>query len=169
VLIPQLAEESMLNALNDFRVPETENNISVKSPHLFHFNRKTNTQIMEDLPNALDLKTFLQSPAASELSQSSATAIGRSIGQWLASFHTWASAPERASLVAEIEKNHLMKELKYQVNYEILMRTIDDFPEVLEGSREVFEKVRDNAKKELGRKKDGEDFGLIHGDFWTGK
>lgn len=159
----------MLNALNDFRVPETESHISVKSPRLFHFDRQTNTQIMEDLPNALDLKSFLRSPAASELSQSSAVAIGCSIGQWLASFHTWASAPERTSLVAEIEKNHLMKELKYQVNYEILMRTIDEFPDLLEGSRKVFGKVRDSARTELGKKKEREGFGLIHGDFWTGK
>ncbi|GAD96391.1 hypothetical protein SS1G_01113 [Paecilomyces variotii No. 5] len=161
------AEEYMLNALNDFP-KQHEGSFFVKSPRLFHFNQQTNTHIMEDLSGAVDLKTFLRSPAVSTLSQSSATAFGRAIGRWLAAFHTWGSAAEKSDLVAEIEKNQLMKEIKFQVNYEILMRTIDDFPDILSGSREVFEKVREFAKEELEKKKDEDGTGLIHGDFWTG-
>ncbi|KAJ9410292.1 hypothetical protein DTO045G8_1755 [Paecilomyces variotii] len=161
------AEEYMLNALNDLP-KQVEGNVSVKSPRLFHFNQQTNTHIMEDLPNALDLKTFLRSSAASALSEPSATAIGHAIGKWLASFHTWGSAPERSDLVVEIQKNQLMKELKYQINYEVLMQTIDNFPDILEASRGVFEKVKCLAKEELERKKDEDGIGLIHGDFWTG-
>ena len=58
-----------------------------------------------------------------------------------------------------------MKELKFTINYQNLLATVDRFPEVLGSSREVFVRVRDAVRRML----DEEEGVLIHGDFWTGK
>jgi hypothetical protein len=59
-----------------------------------------------------------------------------------------------------------MMELKYTMNYgSVLTDTISKFPEILEGSRSVFEGVAKSVRGEL----DGDGGVLIHGDFWSGK
>jgi hypothetical protein len=65
-----------------------------------------------------------------------------------------------------MEGNTVMKELKYQINYGAnLMGTIRNYPELLEGSREIFEAVGKRVRDEL----DAGGGRLIHGDFWSGK
>lgn len=61
-----------------------------------------------------------------------------------------------------------MQELKCSVNYDNLVKTVERFPGALGESRDVFEKVRDMARNEIGRC-EGVGIGGIHGDFWTGK
>jgi len=59
-----------------------------------------------------------------------------------------------------------MLELKYRLNYGMnLIGTIDNFPELLEGSRKTFEALGKRVRDEL----DSEEGSLIHGDFWSGK
>lgn len=65
-----------------------------------------------------------------------------------------------------MKDNTTMMELKYYINYGgVLTGTISNFPELLEGSREIFEAVGALVKNEL----DAGGGRLIHGDFWTGK
>ncbi|RAL04967.1 uncharacterized protein BO80DRAFT_490598 [Aspergillus ibericus CBS 121593] len=171
-----LIEESILKSLNDFsstvdRSERGEGNtreVIVKTPHLFTFNRETNTAVVEDLPDSLDLKSFLISTSASsDVSQEWAFSIGRVLGTWLRSFHLWADKEAQAGVAAEMEKNQSMRDLKFTVNYDTLMNTIDRYPTILGDHRDIFSKVRDMAAAELGRK-DKEGFGIIHGDFWSG-
>jgi thiamine kinase-like enzyme len=62
-----------------------------------------------------------------------------------------------------MQGNSAMKELKLVINYDFLVMSIQNFPEILEGSRSTFETVRDETRKSA---ETGEE--LIHGDFWTG-
>lgn len=62
-----------------------------------------------------------------------------------------------------------MKDLKFWVNYTMLLDTIGNFPDILEGNRDIFEKVRDLAAAELEQQSHDDGYGVIHGDFWTGK
>ncbi|PWY78442.1 phosphotransferase enzyme family protein [Aspergillus sclerotioniger CBS 115572] len=168
-----LIEESILESLNDF--PSTihrrelgegrTQEVTAKTPHLFTFNRETNTAVVEDLPDSLDLKSFLISRSASNnVSQEWAYSIGRALGSWLRSFHLWADKEAQAGVAAEMEKNRSMRDLKFTVNYDTLMNTIDRYHTILGEYRDMFSKVRDMATAELSRKdKDG--FGIIHGDF----
>ena len=176
-MFTQLIEESILKSLNDF--PSTlyqrelgegrPYEVTVKTPHLFTFNRETNTAVVEDLPDSLDLKSFLISTSAStNVSQECAFSIGRALGAWLRSFHLWADQEAQAGVAAEMEKNRSMRDLKFTVNYDMLMNTIDRYPTILGDYRDVFRKVRDMATADLSRK-DEDGFGIIHGDFWSGK
>lgn len=91
--------------------------------------------------------------------------MGFALGRWIKNFHTWGAAPEQAELRQKMKGSTEMRALKYQINYPTMVATIANFPDLLEGSREVFEAVAKDVKDRL----DAEDGALIHGDFWTGK
>lgn len=124
---------------------------------------------MEDLPNSLDLKSFLLSDLAKGVSEAAGHTLGRSIGTWLQSFHGWASQPEQAECRSLLAQNESMKELKFFVNYSMLMDTIANFPGILEESRSVFGTLKDFATVEMKKSHQENGIGIIHGDFWTGK
>ena len=176
-------EEDILNALKD--LPPTtattsdittgkQGRITIKTPHLYHFSHATHTQVQEDLPAAQDLKTFLTTPTiATTVPEALVRSLGHALGEWLLAFHTWTDEYESSSrreLKTRMARNTLMRELKCSVNYDNLVQTIERYPGLLEGCRGVFEEVRDFAKEECKRVDvDGEGFGVIHGDFWSGK
>jgi hypothetical protein len=117
----------MLSALSNFS-PTTTTAV-VKAPRLYLFNRETNTQVQEDFPDMVDFKAVLLSrPHGSTPTQLVPTSIGRSLGSWLRSFHTWSSAPTQASLRVEIGKNGPMRALKYRGPTEGLSRYLGSFP-----------------------------------------
>ncbi|KAF7595174.1 hypothetical protein BBP40_007141 [Aspergillus hancockii] len=169
-----LIEESILGALNNLPSTEITNDedtapeFTAKTPRLYSFNSSTNTQVMEDLPDSVDLKSFfVHVDSTRSVSREWAVSLGRALGHWLSSFHSWAKEPAQSDLELEMERNHLFRDLKFSINYDNLVNSVGKYPELLEASRDVFEKVRELAKSESGRK-DGEQFGVIHGDFWSG-
>ena len=50
----QMFEETMLNALYSFP-STTVDNLSLRIPHRYQFDLKTNTQILEDLSDTIDV------------------------------------------------------------------------------------------------------------------
>ncbi|EHA24337.1 hypothetical protein ASPNIDRAFT_39611 [Aspergillus niger ATCC 1015] len=153
-----LFEESILKALDGFpsildRSKHCETNpqeVLVKTPRLFSFNRETYTAVLEDLPDSLDLKSYLISTAASKnVTQEWASSIGRALGNWLRSFHHWADNEAQSGVAAEMNKNQYMRDLKFMVNYDALVNTIDKYPIVLGDSRDVFSKVREMAAADV--------------------
>lgn len=95
--------------------------------------------------------------------------MGISLGKWLRSFHEWGNKPEQEETRRTLAKNVSMKQVKLYVTYGMLLQTVDNFPEILGESREVFEKVHAFAMAESEDEVLGDLNGLIHGDFWTGK
>lgn len=147
--------------------------VIIKSPKLLHFSRSTYTQVMEDLPDSVDLKTFLLSSDISErVSKEWVLFIGRTIGSWLRSFHVWSVHPAQAEFAKQLAENTVMRDLKFSINYDSLVSMIDAYPDILGDShtRSVFKRVRDAAAAELedADTQDGT-IGPIHGDFWSGK
>lgn len=170
----QLIEESILNALHQLpRTTAKNGTISIQTPRLYHFDRSTNTQVLEDLPASLDLKSFFiaaaeaGSHASTAVTQEWATELGHALGEWLHSLHAWGDDPAQDAIREKLSGNVLMRDLKCMINYDQLVGSVARFPEILTESSEVFGKVRDMAKGEVGR--EDKDSGLIHGDFWTGK
>lgn len=126
-------------------------------------------QIVEDLPNSVDLKTFLLSKVSSGISKSSARSLGRALGSWLRSFHDWGNSNNRDECKETLSRNQTMKDLKFWVNYTMLLDTVKNFPTILDKNRDIFEKVHKFAATELTQKDCDDEYGIIHGDFWTGK
>ncbi|PMD41903.1 hypothetical protein L207DRAFT_511661 [Hyaloscypha variabilis F] len=165
-------EESLFNSVADFSPPTTTTTV-IKAPRLHLYNRQTSssTQVLEDFSNTTGFKAMLFSPNAdSLLPQSSRTTIGRNLGSWLRSFHTWASAPERAALRAQLPQDDPMRKLKRLLTYDGFLRALENYPELLEGHKETLETIRDVMIKEFEKlpTEGDENLGLIHGDFWSG-
>ncbi|EHK99892.1 hypothetical protein M7I_4217 [Glarea lozoyensis 74030] len=135
--------------------------LSISTPKIYPLPSTTNTQIFSDLPLSTDLKTYCLTHA---LTTPQATHIGHSLGLWLKSFHVWGADPAQKELREKIKESTEMRALKYQINYPTMIATIENFPDLLEGSRAVFEDVAKDIKARL----DANEGELIHGDFWTG-
>ncbi|TVY43400.1 hypothetical protein LOCC1_G003933 [Lachnellula occidentalis] len=173
-----VVEESMLNALFTWNSQNTTSTFRIKIPrlHLFIRGTDTNTQVLEDIHGAVDLKALLISPsltANSNLSHSHAMSIGRALGSWLRDYHAWVSTRSQADLRAEIEANEPMRKLKYCISYNSFIEVIQRFPEIscTEFDKKILKDAKDMAMEEFDRKataEEGEEWGIIHGDFWTG-
>lgn len=161
-------EEAILRSL-DSLLPYFQAGITVRTPQLLHFDAKEDIQIVEDLPNSVDLKTFLLSSVSNGISKSSARALGRALGSWLRSFHDWGNSNDRSECKETLSRNQTMKDLKFWVNYTMLLDTVKNFPTILDKNRHIFEKLHDFAAAELTQKEYDDEYGIIHGDFWTGK
>jgi hypothetical protein len=117
-------------------------------------------------------KPMLFSKNASALfSESDSMTIGRNLGSWLRSFHTWATASEQAILRAEMLHDDPMRKLKYQLTYDGFLRVLENYPELLDSHRASLESVRNAMAEEFKTPptEEHENWGLIHGDFWPGK
>lgn len=162
----------MLKILDTFPLT-TVHNISLRTPHLYQFERKTNIQILEDLSDTIDIKTVLESSTAlSVLSRSTSTSIGYALGAWLRSFHLWTSAPAQATLQGIMGDNEPMRKIKYMINYGAFVDIVQKFPEIWETHSKPLQEVRNMAIAEYSKTiqpNAEENWGLIHGDFWAGK
>ncbi|KAI0432001.1 kinase-like domain-containing protein [Xylaria sp. FL1042] len=163
-----LYEESMLDALSDF--PSSVK--GVKAPCLYLFIRDANIQVLEDFPTADDLKSIFVSPAKNQiLTVPVAASVSYDIGAWLRSFHDWSMSPN--AKLQGFGDNEPMRKLKYAITYDAYLKVLEtDFPDLLEGHRPVLQQVKEAARKEFEKtSKHGyidKNWGLIHGDFWTG-
>ncbi|KUJ21982.1 uncharacterized protein LY89DRAFT_778327 [Mollisia scopiformis] len=137
--------------------------IEVQTPHLYHFDKDTNTQVYSDLPSSLDLKTYVLTHAAS-VTKLQCERLGYALGAWCKAFHVWGNSEERREVREEMKGNKAMRDLKFVINYQRLIASIESFPEILEEKRDLFEDVAQSVTKELNEK-EGD---LIHGDFWSG-
>ncbi|KAK6082666.1 phosphotransferase enzyme family protein [Seiridium cupressi] len=131
-------EEALFNSVAEFSCPSTIGTM-IKAPRL-----------------------YLPSPATA----------GRHLGSWLQSFHTWASAPAQATLRGQMQmlQDDPIGKVKYLLTYDSFFKVLENYPELLEAHQEKLETIRDVLGKEFEKspKEDNENWGLIHGDFWSG-
>lgn len=154
-------EQAILSGLEQLS-PISHSGIKVKTPKLYTFSPETHTQIYSDLPSSTELKTYALTHS---LTQAQCSRLGHALGLWAKTFHKWGAADQQQSLRKVMIGNVAMRELKYAINYPRLVATIEDFPNVLQASKEVLEAVAKDVRAWLDR----EEGSLIHGDFWSGK
>lgn len=164
----------MLHGLANFTPDSDHTSTVVRSPRLYLFDRKTNTQVLEDCLNTTDLKTIFISPTVEEILPGNRSAsVGYSVGRWLRSFHQWTSEPSQAPLRATIRRNTEARKLKRKITYDSFVRILETYPDLIEGHEEVLKTIKDAMVTDFEihgpPESDDGDWGLIHGDFWTGK
>ncbi|KAI9743854.1 MAG: hypothetical protein M1818_002588 [Claussenomyces sp. TS43310] len=155
-------EQMMLGALSSLPASNYKN-VHVTTPKLYTYEEKTATLLISDYPCSLELKEYLTVYGATA-PPSQVLRLGISLGNWLKSFHMWASAPQQEMLREQMKKNSQMQNLKYLLNYGRLEASIDFYPDILEGSRTTFRDIATHFKEELN----ADEGTLIHGDFWSG-
>jgi hypothetical protein len=65
-----------------------------------------------------------------------------------------------------------MRRLKRSIMYESFIGVLENFPDIYESRKEILDAVQTAAGRDFTRAQDDEqnaDWGIIHGDFWTGK
>ena len=145
----------------------------VITPRLLLADRTANLMVMEDVAGMTDLHSIMKSNNANaQVPVPAAAAIGKTLGAWLRRFHEWGSAPEQSILVEKVAQNRSMRNLKLKITYDIFIGVIEDFPDIMGDLRSILDEIRQMAVGEFA-KEPGHDskagWGLIHGDFWTGK
>ncbi|TVY41389.1 4-hydroxytryptamine kinase [Lachnellula subtilissima] len=153
-------EQTILSRLETLS-PISHSSITVQTPRLYTFSQETHTQIYTDLPASTELKTYALTHS---LTKAQCSRLGHALGLWAKTFHVWGAAEGQLSLRESMKGNVAMKELKYAINYPRLVATIEDFPHILQASKEVFEAVAKDVRTLLDR----EEGSLIHGDLWSG-
>lgn len=139
----------------------------MRTPKFYHFDEKNSTQIQEILHNSKDLKTYALStypPNTPDALRPQCLQLGRALGTWLRNFHKWSAT--QAGLRKTVTENKDLQRLKHLINFSWLLDRVGQFPSILGEAKDVFEKVKDMAAKEL---EDESRLQVIHGDFWTGK
>jgi hypothetical protein len=89
------------------------------------------------------------------------------LGVWAKQLHEWGRSDGAKELRERLFQDTEARKLKLSVNYGLLIAVIDRMPHVLEESRGLFLKVKQEV--EARREKTDQEMGIIHGDFWTGK
>jgi hypothetical protein len=64
-----------------------------------------------------------------------------------------------------------MRKLKRFITYDGFLGVLENYPELLQGRKKTLEAIRDIMAKEFEKPptEEDENWGLIHGDFWSGK
>ncbi|KAI0013970.1 kinase-like domain-containing protein [Xylariaceae sp. FL0662B] len=138
----------------------------VRTPKFYHFDKPSNTQVQEYLPNASDLKTYALNTYASptpETLRRQCFQLGVTLGRWLRSFHDWAG--QQPVLRKIVAANKEMQELKLMINFSMLIGQIKQSSHILGDAQRVLEEVASMATFELDNESQLQ---VIHGDFWTG-
>ena len=159
----QLHEAAMLSSLRKLP-PVNYQGVTVSTPALYHHNKETATLVISDYPESMEFKKYMTKHVSS-LHPEPIQRLGVAIGKCLKNFHIWTAADSQKELRDVMQGNQAMKQLKWYVNYGRLEATIEKFPELLEGSRKLFQEIATTLKQEA----DDGTGALIHGDFWTGK
>ena len=132
----QKIEKACLNAVRGRPPPPSGGAYAIRAPKLYYFDAETNTQIHEYLTNPLCLQDYiLKHSSSSRVPPVQARPpwfeLGRSLGDWLLSFHRWASLPEQVGLREEVKGNEEIRQLKCHLVYDRLVAAADDFSAIL--------------------------------------
>jgi hypothetical protein len=135
----------------------------VRTPKLFHFDLNAGNQIMEYLPNSINLKEYIIKHASSPTSDSAKaqwSELGKAVGKWLKVFHN--NIKDNSDVLEAVSKTDFTQQVKHMINFTWLFERAKTHPAILEEAKEVFEQVEKSAATESRNQ-------ICHGDFWTGK
>lgn len=151
---------------------------TVRTPKIYMYDDESKTMVQEYLPNGVNLKDYvlknLLSPTP-ESHQPQCHQIGKALAEYITEFHRRTKSETTAwresnGSRAEPELHRVVKHakdmqwLKHLINNDWLIQRVDQFPEILDEAKGVFEKVKEMALEEMNG-----DLSPIHGDYWTGK
>ncbi|KAI1335270.1 kinase-like domain-containing protein [Xylariaceae sp. FL0016] len=172
-------EHEMLKAMAEFT--SIALTLEVRTPRAYYIDAAATTHVLEDIRGASSLLSCIETTSPMPLLRDNEAAVGLALGSWLREFHRWTSAPGQRGLREMIAGNPPMRKVKRSITYDALMGIIEAHPGAVEheGVKKVLAEVRDSLGGEFERSWDDagsgngddgkvEDWGVIHGDFWTG-
>ncbi|KAF2819139.1 hypothetical protein CC86DRAFT_147191 [Ophiobolus disseminans] len=165
-------ESVMMHALQKLVGPPARPGVEVATPRTHHFDEKARVQVIEDFFPAVDLASLLKSTPSRDALEG--TNVGIAIGSWLRNFHDWASRSRQIELRKRVAEGcRPMRDLKWQITYESVLRSLQRWPTILATHKSALKQVEGMAAMEFEKEWQGDEteadaWGIIHGDFWTG-
>lgn len=156
----------MLRVLNSFAM--TDLSIGVRAPQLLDVSQAKNTLVIEDFgPDCVDLKDFF-------LNADNGTSLEymRSLGEWLRGFHNWTVQEEQRHLRDAMIECEETGRWKRDLLYGNIPDLCDKVGLLNDETWDILRQVDEMLAREFEDSKTGhatDDWGPIHGDFWTGK
>jgi hypothetical protein len=164
----------MLKALCGTNFGPSASAMPIRTAQSLLYLPSSHIQIIEDLQPALDCASLLTSRNKVSM-QTDWSAVGFALGVWLHMFHDWTQKPAQDDLRSAMGCNQASRDLKWRTTYSTIVSIAKMIPTVSEEELDVLQKVRARAERQhqpathIPGDRDPEYFGLIHGDFWTGK
>ncbi|PYH77204.1 hypothetical protein BO82DRAFT_345428 [Aspergillus uvarum CBS 121591] len=128
------------------------------SPILYEYYAASHTAILSDLPRSSQLQAYL---STHELDKYEVSQVGVSLGRWMSRFHKWGAMPDQASLRRKIKGNREMAEMKYNITFGSLKKSIARYPAIFGSSTHIIGRLEQRLNTEVV----GTENQLIHGDF----
>ncbi|KAI8663858.1 APH domain-containing protein [Fusarium keratoplasticum] len=137
-----------------------------RTPNFFHFDDNAANQILEFLPDGINLKDYVlqhyNAPTPKSF-EPQCRHLGKALGKWLRGFIDWTTRQVKHRHV--VAQSDLGQEIKHMVNFLWLYERIKDFPDILDPVKDILGQVEQMAAAET---KEVSKHQIIHGDFWTG-
>jgi hypothetical protein len=157
-----MKEYAVLEALHKGLSPVIQyDGLTVRTPCPYWFSSEHHLQVIENLPNTIDLSKYLLTPAGGAISDHFASSIGRALGLWLRGFHASSSEDSNSSCLKAVEKNHMNRTAMYTFYLSRLEQNIARFPHLF---CDLGETIRSYVTEKLECEKRGS-LGIIHGDL----
>jgi hypothetical protein len=165
----------MLHALGEVNWSGLTSEVPVETPRSYFYDAPSRVQVIEDVPNAVELANVVKS-YNTEATQTlpSLMSIGFALGSWLRTFHQWSSESAQSDLQQKILRNKPMRDLKRRITYDTIVSILAKYPNVRREYQKELEEIQNVARKEFAIESTevahgSQEWGIIHGDFWTGK
>ncbi|KAJ5757275.1 uncharacterized protein N7511_007457 [Penicillium nucicola] len=157
-----IKEFAVLEALNMGLSPVIRyDGLTVRPPCPYWLSSEHHLQVMENLPNTIDLSKYFLTPAGGAISDHYASSIGRALGLWLRAFHAKTSEESHLTYLKAVGRNVMNRTAMYSFYLSRLEQNIAGFPHIF---CELGETIVSYVTKKLECEK-GESPGLIHGDL----
>jgi len=164
----------MLSALSSVELGPGAPVMSVFTPLNLLYLPSPKIQIIEDVHPALDYASLLMA-TNTDIPLSVWSAVGLALGEWLHALHHWTQEPAQSDLRNRMEGNVASHDLKWRTTYATIVDIVTTVPAITEDHLDVLREVRARAEREHEEAMQGqvaedmELYGIVHGDFWTGK
>ncbi|RPB19628.1 hypothetical protein L211DRAFT_626057 [Terfezia boudieri ATCC MYA-4762] len=155
-------ENEMMQAAREALRIELPDSVTIGIPEVYYYDGKNKVLVMQDA--GAEVKDLKASLLAGEINSKQADVIGCAIAKFSSKLHSWSKA--QPQLCEDIQKHRQATIVSVWATYGRLAETIGMVSEsALEEHREAFEHARLVMTKEM---QDSANFGIIHGDYWTG-
>lgn len=141
----------------------TVGSVTVTTPRAFEYFPPTNTSVIQHIGNSTTIKAALLEES---IPLTIANTLGRALARYSLELYSWSRDSSQAALRNKVSAVEWSKEISFAVTYGHILQVADLYPSILNPHRDAMKKLFERAKKDYFE--ENEEWGMIHGDYWTG-
>lgn len=150
-------------------IPRLKEN--ARTPHLLHVNPSNSTLVIEDFES--DSVDWRKQLSQADSSQNQWVGVnGKTIGRWLRAYHRWTMEDSQQPLRDAMRGYEEMGRFRRWIHYAGIPKWTEENGLLDDETRIILKQVEQllvNEFADTQSRRLTEEWGPIHGDFWTGK